>query len=71
MIEELVAGDLGALDPHPGMRDLKQLFPRVKAALPDFGATLVQQLVQEDRVATHWIFRGTHEGELFGIAPTG
>ncbi|HEY2855082.1 MAG TPA: ester cyclase [Gemmatimonadaceae bacterium] len=24
-----------------------------------------------DRVASHWIFRGTHLGNLYGIAPTG
>jgi Predicted ester cyclase len=40
-------------------------------AFPDFSAELVQQLTDGDRVATHWIFRGTHRGTLYGIEPTG
>ena len=29
------------------------------------------QIAEGDTVVTRWSFRGTHRGELFGIAPTG
>lgn len=40
-------------------------------AFPDFRAELKQQIVDGDRVGTHWVFRGTHLGEFQGIPPTG
>ena len=40
-------------------------------AFPD-GRTTVETVISEsDRVAYRWSFRGTHEGELMGIPPTG
>ena len=40
-------------------------------AFPD-GRTTVEGVIAEgDRVAYRWSFRGTHRGELMGIAPTG
>lgn len=65
------AGRLEALDAHPGMAALRGALPKVFAAFPDFAAELGQQVVEGERVATHWVLRGTHRGELFGIAPTG
>ncbi len=65
------AGHLDALDGHPGMGALKAALPKVFTAFPDFSAEFKQQVDEGDRVATHWVFRGTHRGELFGIAPTG
>ena len=40
-------------------------------AFPD-GRTTVEAVISEsDRVAYRWSFRGTHEGELMGLPPTG
>ena len=40
-------------------------------AFPE-GRTTVEAVISEsDRVAYRWSFRGTHEGELMGIPPTG
>lgn len=69
--EALFAGNLSVLDDHPGLTELKKRFPPLLIAIPDLRAELKQQLVQDDRVASQWVFRGTHEGELYGAAPTG
>ena len=42
-----------------------------REAFPD-GHTTVEAVISEgDRVAYRWSFRGTHEGELMGIPPSG
>src|SRR5690349_12952878 len=71
VIKRMFDGDLAALDRHPGLAALKETFPRVKAAFPDIKAELQQTMVDGDRVATHWIFSGTHTGTFYGIPPTG
>ncbi|HKB17769.1 MAG TPA: ester cyclase [Candidatus Dormibacteraeota bacterium] len=71
MIEALVRGGEQTLEVHPGMEHLRRLWPSVREAIPDFRAEVQQQLTQGDRVASHWVFTGTHQGKLFGIPPTG
>jgi predicted ester cyclase len=71
MIEALVARGEQTLEPHPGMEHLRRLWPLVKEAIPDFRAEIQQQLTQGDRVASHWVFSGTHQGNLFGVPGTG
>ena len=41
------------------------------AALPDLHAIIHDQLADEHKVATRKTLRGTHQGELMGIPPTG
>lgn len=65
------AGDYSVFDEHPGLSALREHFPPMRVAFPDFTAELKQQLVDGDRVALQWIFRGTHGGPLLGVAPTG
>lgn len=62
---------IAALDGHPGMEALRAAYPMIKTAFPDAVLELQQQLMDGDRVASHWIVRGTHLGDFFGIAPTG
>jgi predicted ester cyclase len=71
MIRGMVDRGDEALAPHPGMGHLRRLWPSVQAAIPDFRAELQQQLVDGGRVATLWIFSGTHQGSLFGIPGSG
>lgn len=40
-------------------------------AFPDGHTTVEAVISEEDRVAYRWSFRGTHEGELMRIPPTG
>src|SRR5205823_12891111 len=43
----------------------------VRAAFPDFTNTVEEVVSEGDRSFAHLTYRGTHRGELFGIAPTG
>jgi hypothetical protein len=71
-IETLFAtGDLSVLDPHPGMESLRKVFPAFIKAFPDIKIELQQQVVEGNRVSSHWIFQATHLGDLYGIPPTG
>jgi predicted ester cyclase len=40
-------------------------------AFPDARITVEDQVAEGDRVATRWSARGTHQGELVGVDPTG
>lgn len=41
------------------------------AAFPDLQATMEDLVVAGDRVVGRFVYRGTHTGPFFGIAPTG
>ncbi len=70
-IEKLFATkDLSVLDPHPGMESLRKTFPAFVHAFPDIKIELQQQVVQGDKVSSHWVFQATHTGDLYGIPPT-
>ena len=42
-----------------------------RTAFPDLQLSVEDQVAEGDRVATRYTARGTHRGELMGIAPTG
>ena len=42
-----------------------------RAAFPDWHSELHLLIVEEDLVAEHFTARGTHRGEVMGVAPTG
>ena len=44
---------------------------RYIAGFPGGAITVDEQIAEGDKVATRWTGRGTHTGELAGIAPTG
>ena len=71
VFERLFAVGVEALDEHPGMSALREAFPMLKTAFPDIRIELQQQLVEGNRVASHWILTGTHLGTFFGIEATG
>jgi steroid delta-isomerase-like uncharacterized protein len=51
--------------------DVKQFVSAYRSAFPDGRSTFDEAIVQGDRLAYRWTFRGTHEGDLLGIAATG
>jgi steroid delta-isomerase-like uncharacterized protein len=55
----------------PNREGLKQFVRMFRASLPDLQFTIYEMIAEGDKVAFRWIARGTHEGELMDIPPTG
>ena len=76
VIDELVATDAVGHDPSlpeeiRGPEGLKRQISVYRAAFPDVQFTIEDEIAQGDKVALRWTARGTHRGELMGLAPTG
>lgn len=76
VLEEVFAPDFVHRNPADpdmprGPEGMRQMMARWRTAFPDAADTVEQQIAEGDLVATRWTFRGTHRGELFGVAPTG
>jgi len=41
------------------------------AAMPDLKATVLEQVAEENKVVTHWVFEGTHTADFMGKPATG
>jgi predicted ester cyclase len=55
----------------PGAEGVRQQFDGFRAAFADFRATILDQVVEGDKVVTRKVFHGTHHGRFQGIEPTG
>ena len=55
----------------PGVEGIKYIFRMLKAAMPDFSQEIVDMVAEGDRVVVRAVSRGTHQGEMMGIPPTG
>lgn len=54
-----------------GAEAYKELISTYRTAMPDMSLEVEETIVEGDRVAIRFSVRGTHEGELMGIEPTG
>lgn len=54
-----------------GHEAIRQEASMYQTAFPGLQFTVEDQLAEGDQVATRWTMRATHQGELFGIPPTG
>lgn len=75
-VDELVAtGYVGhdptLPEPSRGPQGFKDAAAMYQAAFPDASITIDELIAEGDRVVARWTGRGTHQGELMGIAPTG
>ncbi len=74
--EELVTPDFVVHDPNMpeeprGPEGLKGFVAMYRNAFPDIAFAIEDQVAEGEKVGTRWVARGTHRGELMGIAPTG
>ena len=75
------SGDLDALKStvgegyvlHPDMtlEDLESIIRDYRRGFPDLTVTIEDVISEGNRIAYRWTMRGTHRGEIEGIAPTG
>ncbi|MEW6212541.1 MAG: ester cyclase [Acidobacteriota bacterium] len=75
-VEELYDANCVRHDPAApefatGLDNLKQQATLYRTAFPDLEVTIEDMIVEGDKVVTRWSSKGTHRGELQGIAPTG
>ena len=54
-----------------GLEGFKGVVSMYRTAFPDLRVPIEDLIAEGDRVVTRWTARGTHQGELMGIAPTG
>ena len=54
-----------------GPAEVKAIFDLFHAAFDDFGAEVLDQLAEGDKVVTYKVFTGTHTGDFLGVPPTG
>src|SRR4029077_11246869 len=61
-------GSLGvSVRGREGFRDYMRT---VRRAFPDFHNQIEEMIAEGDRVVARLTYTGTHQGELFGVAPT-
>jgi predicted ester cyclase len=76
IVDELIAVDYIDHNPvlpdmAPGREGVKQTNAILRAAFPDARHTIEDQIAEGDKVVTRIAGRGTFQGALLGIAPTG
>ena len=74
VIEEVYTADLVWHEPDEDIRGIeaaRQFVAMYLDAFPDARITVEDMIAEGDKVVSRWTFRGTHQGKLFGIAPTG
>ncbi len=74
MADEIVAADYtnhDAPDPNLGLEGVKAAVIGFKKAFPDVQLKIAYQVAEGDKVVTRYMWRGTHQGEIYGIPATG
>jgi steroid delta-isomerase-like uncharacterized protein len=69
--DDALGHDPALPEPTRGPEGFKESVRGYREAFPDLHVSIDEQVAEGDFVATRWTARGTHKGELFGIAPTG
>jgi steroid delta-isomerase-like uncharacterized protein len=75
VIADYVAEDVVELEPFPGqgpgLEGLKDVLRGLFIAFPDMHWSIEEQIGEEDKVLTRFVWTGTHRAEFLGIAATG
>jgi steroid delta-isomerase-like uncharacterized protein len=74
VIDEVVAPDYVLHDAAPGMPQgpdaIRATVNAFRTAFPDLHVELEELVAEGDKVTARAVMHGTHEGPLFGMAPT-
>ena len=75
-IDEVVSSDfiIHSLNPDReirGYEGVRNFVISLRTAFPDIKFTITDQFAEGDKVVTHFIAEGTHQGNFQGIPPTG
>jgi steroid delta-isomerase-like uncharacterized protein len=54
----------------PGVEGLKETLTRIRSAFPDSQWKVEEQIAEDDKVLTRFLWSGTHQGEFLGIPAT-
>ncbi len=73
LADELVSARLDTRGPNGGFgpEAFKRNAAPLLAGFPDIQFTVQDVITQDDRVAVHWTWEGTHRGSFNNIPPTG
>ena len=74
LIEEICAPDYVCHEVDQDIRGpegVRQFISMLRAAFPDLHVTVEDVIAEGDKIVQRWTGRGTHQGELMGIPPTG
>ena len=69
--DRYVGHDPSLPEPLRGPQGFKDNVSMFRAGYSDAKITVDDQIAEGAKVASRWTGRGTHDGELMGIAPTG
>jgi steroid delta-isomerase-like uncharacterized protein len=69
--ESYVGHDPADPEETRGIEHWKERAAGYRTAFPDLNVTIEECFAEGDLVCTRWIARGTHNGELMGMEPTG
>ena len=69
-LEALDRHDFAALTEHPGLHQVLQRHPLMRAAFSDLQHKIDEQIAEGDTIATRVTMRGTHLRPFLGVAPT-
>jgi steroid delta-isomerase-like uncharacterized protein len=76
LVDELLAPDYvnhnpASPDQPTGREGVKGVVAMFRGAIPDLRVVVEDMIAEGDKVAVRYTLEGTHEGELFGVPPTG
>jgi steroid delta-isomerase-like uncharacterized protein len=77
VVDEVLDPDFVCYDPNSesgevrGSDTIKGEIEYFRNAVPDLTYTIEDQIAEGDKVVTRYTVSGTHQGEFFGVSPTG
>jgi predicted ester cyclase len=77
VVDEVLDADFVCYDPNSesgvvrGANTIKEEIEWFRNAVPDLTYTVEDQVAEGDKVVSRYTAKGTHQGEFFGVAPTG